>query len=123
MIVKVYANTLKILWLIYAGFTLFIIICLVCAEMSLFDSVCHSFTALSTGGFSPYDASIEHFRLAGYTHHIWIEYILILGMLMGGTNFLVHYRLSGGNWQALVDSVEMKYWWSFIIGFVFGTER
>jgi trk system potassium uptake protein TrkH len=112
------AHTLKILWTIYGGFTLFILASLVLAGMSVFDSLCHSFTALSTGGFSPYDASIAHFYLIEHPHYIWIEYILILGMLMGGTNFIIHYRLFQREGHALWDTSEMKYWWGFIAGFV-----
>ena len=112
------AHTLRILWTIYGGFTVFIMVSLVFAGMSVFDSLCHSFTALSTGGFSPYDASIGHYYDIGHAHFVWIEYILILGMIMGGTNFIVHYRLFKGEKRALWDTSEMKYWWSFIAGFV-----
>jgi trk system potassium uptake protein TrkH len=112
------AHTLRILWTIYGGFTIFILVSLVLAGMTFFDSLCHSFTALSTGGFSPYDASIGQYRLMGHAHFVWIEYILILGMLMGGTNFLIHYRLFKGEGKALWDTSEMKYWWTFIAGFV-----
>ncbi|KPJ74328.1 cation transporter [candidate division TA06 bacterium DG_78] len=112
------ANTLKILWAIYAGFTLIIIVGLLLAGVSIFDSVCHSFTALSTGGFSPHDASIGYYRLSGYVHYRWIEYILIVGMIMGGTNFLIHYRVARGNIKSLFDNTEMKYWWTLIIVFV-----
>ncbi|MDH4210764.1 MAG: TrkH family potassium uptake protein [candidate division WOR-3 bacterium] len=108
------SHTLKILWGIYAGFTLIIVLGLFSVGMPLFDSVCHSFTALSTGGFSPYDASIDYYRTAGFSNYIWMEYILIIGMLMGGTNFLVHYRLLRGNIKSLIDNIEMKYWWSLI---------
>ena len=59
-------HTLRILWIIYAGFTAAIALVLVLQGVSIFDAVTHSFTALSTGGYSPYDASIEHYRLAGY---------------------------------------------------------
>lgn len=110
-------NTVKILWIIYGGFILFITLALFSVGMSLFDSVCHSFTALSTGGFSPYDASIEHYRLVGHHNYIWIEYILIFGMFLGGTNFLIHYRVLKGNLKALLDNLEMKYWWGILGGF------
>ncbi len=108
------SHTLKILWAIYAAFTLLIVISLFSVGMPLFDSVCHSFTALSTGGFSPYDASIDYYRTAGFSNYIWMEYILIIGMLMGGTNFLVHYRVLRGNIRSLFDNIEMKYWWALI---------
>ena len=108
------ANTLAILWGIYTAFTIAILLGLYVSGMSLFDSVCHSFTALSTGGFSPHDASIEYYQITGFKHYIWIEYILILGMLLGGTNFLIHYRVLKGQPKALFDNKEMRYWWGFI---------
>ena len=112
------ANTLKILWAIYTGFTFLIIIGLRVAGMNLFDSVCHSFTALSTGGFSPHDASIEFYRLSDFPRFIWIEYILIVGMIMGGMNFLIHFRVLMGEPKALIDNMEMRYWLSIIFLFV-----
>ncbi|KPK62760.1 hypothetical protein AMJ83_09735 [candidate division WOR_3 bacterium SM23_42] len=111
-------NTLKTLWVIYVIFTCIIIIGLLLASLSLFDSICHSFTALSTGGFSPHDASIQHYQLSGHPNFIWIEYILVIGMLMGGTNFLIHYRILSRDWRALFDNTEMKYWWTLIGIFV-----
>jgi trk system potassium uptake protein TrkH len=111
-------NTVKILLTIYAGFTCGVAAALCAAGMSLFDSVCHSFTALSTGGFSPHDASIGYYQLVGYPHAQAIEYILIVGMIAGGTNFLIHYRVLKGNIKALWDNTEMKYWWVLIGGFV-----
>ena len=49
-------NTIHILLGIYGLFTILIILSLFALGMSFFDSVCHSFAALATGGFSPYDA-------------------------------------------------------------------
>jgi len=104
-------HTIRILWLIYSGFTVLIILLLIIAGMSVFDGICHSFTALSTGGFSPYDSSIEHYGLNGTGNHRLIEYILILGMILGGTNFMVHYRVLRGSKKALFDSMEIRMWW------------
>jgi trk system potassium uptake protein TrkH len=112
------ANTIKILWSIYAGFTVFIALALWAAGMGVFDSICHSFTALSTGGFSPHDASIEYYRISGHCNFVWIEYTLIVGMLMGGTSFLVHYRIIKGRWRALIDNTEMRLWWGILASFV-----
>jgi trk system potassium uptake protein TrkH len=86
--------------------------------MSIFDSICHSFTALSTGGFSPYDGSIGFYQASGHANYALIEYILILGMILGGTNFLIHYRVLKGDVKALGDNSEMRHWWGFILAFV-----
>ncbi len=110
-------NTIRILWMIYGGFTAAIIAALALAGMPVFDSICHSFTALSTGGFSPYDASIGHYEIAGYPHYRAIEYIVILGMILGGMNFLVHFKVVTGNVGALWKGTEVKYWWGIIFSF------
>lgn len=111
-------NTVRILWLIYGGFTLLIAVALYGAGMNPFDSMCHSFTTLSTGGFSTHDASIGFYTMSGYAHGVIIQYIIIIGMILGGTNFLIHYRVLKKNVRALWDTVEMKYWWGLIAAFV-----
>jgi trk system potassium uptake protein TrkH len=112
------ANTIKVLFSMYAGFTCFIAWALFALGMGFFDSVCHSFTALSTGGFSPHDASIEYYRMLGYANYVWMEYVIILGMLLGGTSFVIHYRVLKGSWRALFDNIEARYWWTLISIFV-----
>jgi trk system potassium uptake protein TrkH len=109
-------NTLTILWAIYAAFTVLAVVALVLARMPLFDAVCHAFTALSTGGFSPYDASIDYYRQSGHPNYRLIEYILTFFMMLGGINFLVHYRVLTGSFKALWDNIEIRYWWCLIAG-------
>jgi len=104
-------NTLKILWSIYAGFTLLVAAVLMVEGMSAYDAVSHSFTALSTGGYSPYDASIDYYRQAGYKHFVAIEYTLTFAMLLGGINFFIHYRVFTGHVRALWDNLEIRLWW------------
>ncbi|MBN1697378.1 MAG: TrkH family potassium uptake protein [Spirochaetales bacterium] len=112
------SSTVKILWAIYIGFTLFIITLLMFAGVRLFDGICHGMTAIATGGFSPYDASIGVYKLSGHPNYIYIEYIIILGMILGGTNFLIHFRVLKGDIKALIDNSEMRYWWTIILSFV-----
>lgn len=111
-------NTVKILWGIYGLFTLLSIALLTLEGMSLFDSLCHSLTALSTGGFSTHDASIEYYRLTGNYNYRLIEYSLTFIMMLGGINFLIHYRVLTGNFKALWDNIEIRYWWRLIAGFL-----
>ena len=94
-------NTLRILWAVYAAFTILIAVALILEGMNAFESVTHAMTALSTGGYSSHDASIDYYRQAGFSHYVLIEYTLIVGMLLGGINFFVHYRLLKGGLAAL----------------------
>jgi trk system potassium uptake protein TrkH len=109
-------HTLQILWTIYVLISLISIFALVLEGLSLFDAMAHTFTAISTGGYSPYDASIGHYQQAGYAHYRAIEYTLTLVMLLGGMNFFIHYRVLTGQLQALWDNLEMKLWWAFVAG-------
>ncbi len=72
-------------WLIYSGLTLACAIGYWAAGMSLFDAVAHSFSTLSTGGFSTHDASL------GWFHSPAVEAVAIVFMLLGGVNFSIHY--------------------------------
>ncbi len=110
-------NTLRILWAIYGLFTLLAIVILAVEKMPVFDAVCHALTALSTGGFSPYDSSIAHYHLTNHPNHKLIEYTLTFFMMLGGINFLIHYRVLTRDFKALWDNIEIRYWWRFITVF------
>jgi trk system potassium uptake protein TrkH len=110
-------NTLRILWAIYALFTLLAAAVLAIEGMPIFDAVCHALTALSTGGFSPHGSSIEFYRLTGHPNYRLIEYTLTFIMMLGGINFLVHYRVLTKDFKALWDNIEIRYWWRFLLAF------
>ena len=109
-------NTVKIIWAIYGAMTISAFFLLYFEGLTLFDALNHTLTLVSTGGFSTHDASISYF--SGFRHGVLIEYTMIIFMLMGGTNFLLHYKVSTGNWQALYKDFEMRLFWAIIIGAV-----
>ena len=111
------AHTLKVVWGIYTLLTVAGAVILVVEKMPLFDAVCHALTALSTGGFSPHDSSIDFYRTAGHSNYRLIEYTITLLMIIGGINFLVHYRVLTGHVKALWDNMEIRYWWRLIAAF------
>jgi len=110
-------HTLRILWAIYAAFTVFAAIILSLEKMPVFDAVCHSLTALSTGGFSPHDSSIGFYYSTGHPNYRLIEYTLTFLMMLGGINFLIHYRVLTRDFKALWDNTEIRYWWRLLVGF------
>jgi len=77
----------RALWMIYVGLTLSCAAAYWLAGMPLFDAVAHSFSTVSTGGFSTHDASLGYFDSAA------IELVATLFMLLGGINFGVHYMV------------------------------
>jgi trk system potassium uptake protein len=78
-------ETAKALWIVYAGMTAASVLALRLVGMPWFDAVCHSFSALSLGGFSTHDASV------GFFNSPLIELVLILFMLAAMMNFATHF--------------------------------
>jgi trk system potassium uptake protein TrkH len=111
------SNTIRGFWKIYVLFTAAATLAFILEGMPAFDAFCHSLTALSTGGYSPHDASIDYYRIAGYANFKLIEYTATFVMLLGGINFLVHFRVLRGDVKALWDGTEVRYWWRLIAAF------
>jgi len=79
------AETAKALWLIYLSLTAACTIAYWISGMELFDAICHAFSTIAIGGFSPYDASIGHFD------SVTIETVAIIFMVISGMNFSLHF--------------------------------
>ncbi len=95
-------ETARRLWAVYIGFTLVLAALYASAGMSLYDAVSHSFTTVSTGGFSPYQDSIGAFDSAT------IEWICIVAMLFAGGSFTLYYRALRRNPKPLLRSSEFR---------------
>jgi len=74
------------LLIIYLGLTLSEILFLYLGEMNLFDSICHTFGTVATGGFSTKNASIAAF--SSYT-----QYVIAFFMLLSGVSFVAYYYI------------------------------
>ena len=99
----------QILYIIYACMTLVTIIMLLLGGMGLFDSICHSFAAAGTGGFSIKNTSI------GYYNSAYFEWVLGIATLLFGVNFNIYYFLLTKNFLSVLKSEELR-WYLLIIG-------
>ncbi len=79
------AETAKALWIIYVGLTVACALAYWAAGMTAFDAIAHSFSTISTGGYSTHDASIAWF------HNRPIEIIAIVFMALSAINFSIHF--------------------------------
>jgi trk system potassium uptake protein TrkH len=104
------AETAKILWKTYVALTLLEVILLRLGGMDYFDAVCHSFSTVATGGFSPHTASISYFE------SWYIESVIILFMFLGGINFALHYHLINLNWPVIFKNPEFRFYCCMILG-------
>jgi trk system potassium uptake protein TrkH len=78
-------HSARALWAVYVVLTLACGLTYYLLGMSGFDAICHAMSTLSTGGFSTHDASI------GYYHSLGIEIAAMVFMLIGASNFALHY--------------------------------
>jgi len=95
-------ETAKRLWLLYVGLTLVAGLLLWLAGMGGFDALNHALTTLATGGFSTRNASIA------YWDNPAIHYIIILFMMLAGTNFTILYYFFTGRFRKAWQSQEFR---------------
>jgi len=99
------AETATILWGVYALLSAAETLLLKLGGMSLFDALCHTFGTMATGGFSTRNASVGGFESA------YIDWVIIVFMLLAGTNFMIHYRvLFHRKWNSLLDNRELHFY-------------
>jgi len=97
------AETAKALWLIYIGLTVVCAAAFWAAGMSLFDAVTHSFSTISTAGFSTHDASI------GYFDSALIDWLVVFFLFIASLNFALHYlALRRATAQVYLRDPELK---------------
>lgn len=78
-------ETAKWLWIVYLTMTLLCGISYYIAGMTIFDSICHSFSTIAIGGFSTHTESFAFFD------NQWIEMVAIFFMIAACLNFSLHY--------------------------------
>ncbi|MBN1650835.1 MAG: TrkH family potassium uptake protein [Bacteroidales bacterium] len=101
-------ETAKRLWAIYVLFTFLEVAFLMLGKMPFFDAVCHAFATMATGGFSTQNASVEDYSA-------FIQYVIIVFMILAGTNFSLHYYLLVGRVKDIWKNDEYK----FYLGIIF----
>jgi len=90
-------QTAKYILFVYIILTLVCTLAFWLAGMTLFDAIAHSFSTLSTGGFSTHDASLAYFNSS------LIDNIAIIFMILGSLNFSLHFVV----WRKLAFQ---RYW-------------
>lgn len=103
-------ETAKRLWYIYLFFTVCLCILLLVGEMNFYEAINHAFSTMATGGFSTRNESIAAF--GPYTH-----YVIILFMIIAGTNFSLHYFVLKGQFSRLLNNEEFRFYILLIGGF------
>jgi trk/ktr system potassium uptake protein len=103
-------STAGILWGVYVGMTVAEILLLLLGGMSLYDSVCHTFCTVSTGGFSTRTASVGAFDSA------YLDAIITVFMFLAGANFSLHFWLLRGGLIHYKRNEEFRLYSYLVIG-------
>ena len=87
---------------------IYIVLSFVCAffyffmGMTGFESISHSMTTISTGGFSIYNESLGKFN--SYK----IELVSILFMILGSLPFVIYLKITHGDWKTIFKDEQIK---------------
>jgi trk system potassium uptake protein TrkH len=104
-------QTAKAMWFVYTLLTAACALGYYLAGMDAFDAVAHSFSTLSTGGFSPYDANLGHFDSAS------VDGIATVFMFIGGASFALHFSAlrQRNPWLYWQDTEFKAYFWMLAV--------
>ncbi len=95
-----------VMLMIYVTLTVAEIILLTAGGMELFDSICHSFGTVATGGFSTKNDSI-----AGYSGYI--QYVITIFMFLAATSYVVFYYIVRRNFSKVTGNEEFWFYLFF----------
>lgn len=96
-------DTAMSLWKVYVLFTAALVGLLMLGGMDVFESVCHAFGTMGTGGFSTRNASIAAYDSA------YIDAVITVFMLLAGINFALHFQMFRGRPLALWRDPEFRF--------------
>lgn len=103
-------HTASRLWLVYTGFTLLQVILLMVVGYPFYDAICHAFTTLAAGGFSPNGQSVM-----GYDNPA-AEWVFIPFMLISGMSFTLLYKAITRDPRELFRDGEFGWYFCIMVG-------
>lgn len=92
----------RMIFSIYSCYMVLGVVLFVIFGMNFFDALNHSISAFSTGGFCTHKESI------GYYNSMPIEMVSILLMLLGCTNYVVHFQILHAKFGKALKHCEIK---------------
>lgn len=97
------AETARALLKIYIILTILEFCLLYLGGLPAFDSLCHTFSNISTGGFSTKSASIASY------HSLYVETVVTVFMFLGACNFVLYYQLRKGLFRPVLSNPELRF--------------
>jgi len=78
------------------------------AGLNIFDAIAHAMTTISTGGFSTFDASFDHFKSTGPS------IVAIIFMTLGGIPFVLYLKAVKSSPFIIIKDTQVR-WYLYII--------
>ena len=103
-------QTALLLWKIYVAISLAEVACLMVGGMNVFESLCHTFGTMATGGFSTQNSSIGQYQ------HLGFEITIIVFMVLAGTNFNLYAAILHGQWRSVLKDHEWRVYLLLLLG-------
>ena len=94
---------------IYFGISVLELILQAIGGMPLFDNLCLTFGSMGTGGFGVLNDSV-----AGYSPYL--QWVIIIFMLLAGTNFGVYFLLLCRQGRAVLRMEEVRWYYAIVAG-------
>jgi trk system potassium uptake protein TrkH len=94
--------------MIYLGLTLSEIVLLSIGEMNLFESICHTFGTVATGGFSTRNTSLVTFSP-------YSQYIITVYMFLAGISYVVYYYIIKFQFTKAKQNSELAFYTALVV--------
>jgi trk system potassium uptake protein len=104
-------QTAMTLWKVYLILSGIEAVLLLVGGLNLHEALCQTFGTMATGGFSTRTASIGGFN------SVFIESVIIVFMLIAGTNFSLHYHALRGKPSTYWKSEEFRFYLGIVVVF------
>ncbi len=104
------SSTAKRLWLVYALLTIGLMVLYYLGPMDMFDSICHAFSTMSTGGFSTRQESI-----GAWEDSLYVKVVSTVFMFIGGVNFALIFKASAGDFGSLWKNETFRFYVKVIV--------
>ena len=87
---------------VYLGLTAILGLLLWVAGMAWFPALLHAMSTISCGGFSTSDTNVGHW------HNPGVDWVILVGMLLGGAPFVVHWQVVRRQWHLVGRNSQLK---------------
>jgi trk system potassium uptake protein TrkH len=102
-------QTAKLLWSVYVIVSACELLLLWAGGMTFYDATLHTFTTMATGGFSSKARSI------GAYNSVYIESVIIVFMILAGTNFSLHFWALGSRLRVYWRDPEWRFYFGVVV--------